>query len=74
MATKVKARCTSVTDNGYTKTVKFYAVSGKQNEGSNYAKNTPFTTIEMVIDRDSKAAEIFTPQKFYNINVEETTN
>ena len=71
MAIKAKFRCNSVTDNGYNKQAKLYAVYGTEGENADYSKATPSGQLEISIDKETKAAEFFQPQKDYYLTFEE---
>lgn len=65
MAIRAKFRCNSVTDNGYGKQAHLTAVYGKEGENADYSKATPSGTLQINIDKDTKAADFFTPLKDY---------
>lgn len=71
MAIKAKFRCNSVTDNGYNKQAKLSAVYGTEGENADYSKATPSGQLEISIDKETKAAEFFQPQKDYYLTFEE---
>lgn len=65
MTIRAKFVCNSVTDNGYNKSANLTAVYGKEGENADYSKATPFGTLTITIDKDTKAADFFEPQKNY---------
>lgn len=71
MAIKAKFQCNSVTDNGYGRNASLTAVYGKEGENADYAKATPSGTLQINIDKDTKASDFFVPQKAYYLTIEE---
>ena len=67
---KAKFRCNSITDFGFSKSVKFSAIYGKEGENADFSKATPSGQIEMMIDNETKAADLFQPQKDYYLTFE----
>ncbi len=65
MSIRAKFVCNSVTDNGYNKSANLSAVYGKEGENADYAKATPFGSLQITIDDDTKAANFFKPRKSY---------
>ena len=74
MSVKAKFKCNSVKDNGYNKEAEFSAVYGKEGENADYSKATPSGTLKISIDKETKAADFFQPQKNYYLTFEETEN
>ncbi len=68
---KAKFRCNSITDNGYNKSANLTAVYGKDDENADYSKATPTGSLTICIDKDTKASELFQPQKDYYLYFEE---
>lgn len=67
MSEKIRAKfhCNSVTDNGHNKSANLTAVYGKEGENADYSKYTPFGSLAITIDKDTKASEFFEPLKDY---------
>lgn len=65
MSIRAKFHCNSVTDNGFNKSANLSAVYGKEGENADYAKATPFGSLQITIDKDTKASDFFEPQKDY---------
>jgi hypothetical protein len=65
MKIRAKFFCTSITDNGYNKSASLQAVYGKEGENADFAKATPSGSLTIAIDKDTKAADFFEPQKSY---------
>lgn len=70
MRIKAKFQCNSVTDNGYNKSANLTAVYGKEGENADYSKATPSGSLQISIDKDTKAADFFQPQKAYFLTFE----
>lgn len=70
MRIKAKFHCNSITDNGFNKSANLTAVYGKEGENADFANATPCGTLQMTIDKDTKAAEFFEPQKDYYLYFE----
>lgn len=68
MAIRAKFKCNSVTDNGYGKNASLTAVYGKEGENADYSKATPSGTLQINIDKDTKASDFFVPQKEYYLD------
>ena len=71
MTVKAKFRCNSVTDNGYNKQAELSAIYGTEGENADYSKSTPFGQLKISIDKETKAADFFQPQKDYYLTFEE---
>lgn len=71
MAIRAKFHCNSITDNGYGKSANLTAVYGKEGENADFAKATPSGTLSINIDKETKAADFFVPQKDYYLTFEE---
>lgn len=62
---RAKFKCNSVTDNGVNKSANLTAVYGKEGENADYSKYTPFGSLAITIDNETKASEFFKPQEDY---------
>lgn len=70
MTIRAKFHCNSVTDNGYGKNASLTAVYGKEGENADFAKATPSGTLQINIDKDTKASEFFVPKEDYYLTFE----
>lgn len=60
-----------MTDNGYNMSANLTAVYGTAGENADYSKATPSGSLTISIDKDTKASELFKPQKDYYLFFEE---
>lgn len=68
MSTTIKAKfkCHSVEANEFNKRAKMSAVYGKEGENADFCKATPSGNLEISVDKETPAAEFFTPgQEYY---------
>ncbi|MGQ0738311.1 MAG: hypothetical protein ACT4OJ_04560 [Bacteroidota bacterium] len=70
MTIRAKFRCNAITDNGYNKNASLTAVYGKEGENADFAKATPSGSLQIAIDKDTKASEFFEPLKDYYLTFE----
>ena len=71
MSIRAKFKCNSVTDNGTNKSANLTAVYGQSGENADYAKYTPFGSLAITIDNETKASEFFKPLQDYWLVFEE---
>jgi len=62
---RAKFHCNSITDNGYGISANLTAVYGKEGENADFAKATPSGTLNIHVDKGTKACDFFEPQKDY---------
>ncbi len=67
---KAKFNCNSVTETVHNKKASFNAVYSTTGENADFAKATPWGTLEIMIDKDSPAANAFEPGKDYYLTFE----
>jgi hypothetical protein len=64
-AVQAKFKCDSITDNGYSKTASFSAVTGTSEENKHFTSLTPSGSVNINIMKDAPASDFFEPQGEY---------
>lgn len=71
MSVKAKFRCYTVVDLGYALTACFGAVYGTEGENADYSKSTPAGSLNITVDKETKASEFFQQGKDYYLTFDE---
>jgi hypothetical protein len=64
----ISLKCSTITDNGLTKQVRFVIVPGKEDE--NYTRGTPSGEFAIAIDAETKMYNYFSPNTDYTFNID----
>lgn len=71
MSVKAKFKCDAITHYEHSKEIKASPVIGYSGENAEFTKYTPSGQLTMLIDNESKAAELFAPGKEFYLTFEE---